>query len=98
MLAIVFACKKFRYLIYGQNSVKIHSDHQPLVSMMKKDIHKIPNNRLRRLRVKLLIYNVNVEYLPGKLMYVADFLSRNYISRSEESLEVRFIILNILRF
>jgi len=63
MLAIVFACTKFHYLIYGQQSVKIYSDHQPLVSVMKKEIHKIPNNRLRRLRVKLLVYNVNVEYL-----------------------------------
>jgi len=54
---------------------------------MRKEIHKIPNNRLRRLRVKLLIYNVNVEYLPGKRMYIADFLSRNYIKRSEKSEE-----------
>lgn len=54
---------------------------------MKKDIHKISNKRLRRLRVKLLIYNVNVEYLPSKLMYVADFQSINYISRSEKSEE-----------
>jgi len=29
MLAIVFACTKFHYLIHGQQSVKIHSDHQP---------------------------------------------------------------------
>jgi len=54
---------------------------------MRKEIYKIPNNRLRRLRVKLLIYNVNVEYLPGKLMYVADFLRRNYIKRNEKSEE-----------
>lgn len=87
MLAIVFACNKFHYLIFGQSSVKIYSDHQPLVSVMKKDIHKIPNYRLRRLRVKLLTYNVVVEYLPGKIMYVADFLSRNYIQRNEKSEE-----------
>lgn len=52
---------------------------------MKKDIHKIPNNRFKRLRVKLLIYNVNVEFLPHKLMYVADFFSRHFIKRSEKS-------------
>jgi len=41
---------------------------------MKKEINKIPNNRLRRLRVKLLIYNIHLEYLPEKYnMYVTDF-------------------------
>jgi len=51
---------------------------------MKEETHKIPNNRLR-LRVKLLVYNVNFEYLPVELVYVADFLRRNYIKRSEKA-------------
>lgn len=55
---------------------------------MKKEINKIPNNRLRRLRVKLLAYNIDLSYLPGKYMYVADFFSRNFIQRNEESEEV----------
>jgi len=63
MFAIVFVCNKFNYLIYGQSSIKIYSDHQPLVSIMRKDIHKIPNYRLRRLRVKLLIYNIIMSML-----------------------------------
>lgn len=73
MVAIVFACTKFHYLIYGQDSIKVNTDHQPSVSIMKKEIHKIPNNRLRRLRLKLLLYNVDVQFLPGKYMYVADY-------------------------
>lgn len=52
---------------------------------MKKDVHKIPNNRLRKLRVKLLTYDVVVKYIPGKKMYAADLLSRNYIIRHEIS-------------
>lgn len=31
------------------------------------------------------MYKVDVQYLPGKYMYVADFLSRNYITRDEKS-------------
>jgi len=46
---------------------------------MKKDIHKIPNNRLKRLRLKLLIYEIVLQYLPGRYMYIADLLSRNFI-------------------
>jgi len=60
MLGIVFACKKFHKLIYGQRIVEIFTDHQPLISVMKKEINKIPNNRLKRMRLKLLIYNRDV--------------------------------------
>jgi len=39
------------------------------------------------MRVKLLTYNVNVQYLPGRQMYVADFLCRNYMKRVEKTEE-----------
>lgn len=83
MLGMVFACKKFHKLIYGQDIIKIFTDHQPLISIMKKEINKIPNNRLRRMRLKLMNYNTDVEYCPGKYMYIADLLSRNYVQRAE---------------
>ncbi|RYE25774.1 MAG: hypothetical protein EOP45_04445 [Sphingobacteriaceae bacterium] len=77
MLAVVFACKKFHHYIYGR-SITIRSDHKPLVSVMKKDIHKIPNARLQRMRLSLLKYRVNLVYVPGKELYIADLLSRYY--------------------
>ncbi|KAL4098106.1 hypothetical protein QTP88_022775 [Uroleucon formosanum] len=83
MLGIVFACKKFHKLIYGQSIVEIFTDHQPLISVMRKEINKIPNNRLKKMRLKLLIYNTDVKYCPDKHMYIADLLSRNYIQRVE---------------
>lgn len=36
LLAIVFACHKFHYFIYGRK-VTVRSDHEPLVSIMRKD-------------------------------------------------------------
>jgi len=51
-LAIKFAVKKFHYYIYGHNEVKIYTDHQPLVSIAKKNLEKIENNRLKRLKLK----------------------------------------------
>jgi len=83
MLGMVFACKKFHILIYGQDVIKISTDHQPLITVMKKEINKILNNRLRRMRLKLLIYNTDVKYFPGKYMYIVDLLSRNHIQRTE---------------
>ncbi|XP_050533909.1 uncharacterized protein K02A2.6-like [Daktulosphaira vitifoliae] len=80
MLAISFACTKFHSLIYGRK-VTVFTDHQPLVSIMLKELNKIPNNRIRRLRMKCMLYDIKVKYLPGREMYVADLLSRNYIKR-----------------
>jgi len=92
MIAIVFACTKFHYLIYGQDRIKVNTDHQPLVSVMKKEIHKIPNNRLWKLRLKLLLYNIDVRYLPGKYMYVTDYLSRNYVKREDKGYELSDVV------
>ncbi|KAJ8892360.1 hypothetical protein PR048_004940 [Dryococelus australis] len=35
-LAIFTACKKFNYYIYGRHTI-IHTHHQPLVALMRKD-------------------------------------------------------------
>ena len=78
MLAIVFSVLKFHRMIYGR-SVKIITDHKPLVSIFLKDICKINSHRLQRLRLKTIQYDLNVEYQPGKYLLVADLLSRNYI-------------------
>ena len=79
MLALSFASEKFKTFIYGMPNVKYQTDHQPLVSIFKKPVHQITNNRLKKLRLKMMIFNPEVEYLPGKYMFLADLLSRNYI-------------------
>lgn len=55
MFAFSFACSKFHSLIY-RKKIKIFTDHQPLVSIMLKGVHKIPNNRSKRLRLKCLLW------------------------------------------
>lgn len=72
LLAVTFAFTKFHNFVYGHNEVTCFTDHSPLTSIVKKDISKIQNNRLRRLRLKLLPYKFELKYLPGKLMVVAD--------------------------
>jgi len=32
------------------------------------------------MKLKLLIYDLEINYLPGKEMHIADLLSRNYIN------------------
>lgn len=79
MLALVYAAEKFERFIYGMPKVLFQTDHQPLVSIFKKALHTITNNRLKKMRLKMLKYQPKVEYLPGKEMYLADLLSRDYL-------------------
>jgi len=54
LLAITFAVKKFHFYIFDHKEVKIYTDHQPLVSIVNKNIVKVENNRLKRLKLKLI--------------------------------------------
>ena len=72
-LAIVWALRHFRDLIYGY-SVTVYTDHKAV-----KDLFKGRNltGRLARWMVILEDYHPTIEYLPGKLNVVADALSRS---------------------
>lgn len=81
MLGICFSLNKFHHFIYGRKIV-VKTDHKPLVAICEKDFYKV-SNRLQRLKLKLLRYNIKVEYLPGKLMIIADLLSRSFLKNDE---------------
>lgn len=78
LLSIVYGVTKFHNFVYGYD-VDVITDHKPLIPIMNKPICKIGSTRLQRFRLKLLKYSLNVKYLPGKFMYVADNLSRSYL-------------------
>lgn len=63
--------------MYGRKIV-VETDHKPLESIVNKDINKI-SCRLQRMVLKLLKYDIEVRYVPGHKMFVADYLSRLYI-------------------
>lgn len=75
MLSILFACTKFHYYTYGRQ-IKVINDHKPLLGIMKKDIHKIPSAKLQRMKLKLLNYDIKLEFAPGNTIHLADYLSR----------------------
>lgn len=76
MLAIVFGCMKFHQYIYGHECVTVESDHKPLESIFKKPLNETPV-RLQRMLLRLQKYNLNIKYIPGRFMYIADTLSRS---------------------
>ncbi|XP_063242528.1 uncharacterized protein K02A2.6-like [Bacillus rossius redtenbacheri] len=49
------------------------------------DPNKKLSIQLQRMKIRLLRYTLSVEYLPGKLMHVADLLSRAYLPEVEHA-------------
>lgn len=86
LLSICFTLNKFHNFIYGRK-IKIKTDHKPLVTICSKYFYKV-TARIQRLKLKLLKYNYTIEYLPGKLMYIADLLSRSFIKTADNVTEV----------
>ena len=77
LFAIVGSYHKFDQYIYGRDGVLVDSDHEPLQAVFKKPIHQSPK-RLQRMRMVLQNYSLNIRYKKGRLMFIADALSRSY--------------------
>lgn len=89
LLAITFACNKFHHYIYGR-PITVQTDHKPLVNICKKELDKIYCTRLQRMKLKLIKYNLNVVYVPGKFLHIADLLSRSYLKTEMNNEEEDF--------
>ena len=72
-LAIVWALRHFRDLIYGYD-ITVYTDHKAIKGLFKG---KNLSGRLARWLVILEDYQPKIEYVPGKFQVVADALSRS---------------------
>uniref|UniRef100_A0A671XRU6 ribonuclease H n=1 Tax=Sparus aurata TaxID=8175 RepID=A0A671XRU6_SPAAU len=96
-LAIVFGMEKFHQYTYGR-PVNVQSDHKPLENIIKKPLWNAPK-RLQRMLLRLQKYDLNVTYVPGRDMLLADTLSRAYLRDSykgQRDLEVE--VVNMVAF
>ena len=82
MLAIVFACKKCIQYIYGKPNIIIHTDHKPLIRIIKKPLNDI-STRLQKMRLRLQQYDIKLECISGKDIKIADTLSRDLQRKKE---------------
>lgn len=82
LLAIVFAAEHFHQFIYGQ-AIIVESDHKPLETIFKKPLHKA-SPRLQLMMLRLLRYNLSVQYTAGSKLLIADTLSRAYLTKETE--------------
>ena len=66
--------------------IHVETDHKPLESIFKKEIHMAPK-RLQRMRLRLQKYPLEVRYKKGSEMYVADTLSRAYNTETKRDID-----------
>ncbi|XP_072152554.1 uncharacterized protein [Bemisia tabaci] len=76
--AIIAALEKFYQFTYGRD-VTVECDHKPISYLVHKDICKIKSQRLKKFRQRLYNFKVKIIFKPGRKMYIADLLSRQYL-------------------
>ena len=74
MLAVMYAVERFHNYTFGRQ-VKIHTDHEPLQHIFRKQISAAPP-RLQRMLLRLTTYELDVKYVSAKHVLLADGLSR----------------------
>ena len=82
-LAVVCAAEKCQHYVYGRE-VEVRFDHKPMEKITRKSIHKA-SPRIQAMLLRLMKYNLYVNYKPCPTMYIADTLSRAYVDGEHES-------------
>ena len=90
LLAIVFACQHFDAYILGRQTVHVEMDHKPLVSIVKKPLHKAPS-WLQTMLLKLQRYSLTIKEstclwrtLTVVPAYLPATISNNFVNSLEE--------------
>ena len=81
LLAIVYGCTRFHQYVYGKK-VRVETDHKSLEPLFKKPLFQALQ-RLQLVILRLQRYDLQVEYEPGKNLYIPDTLSRAPEGKSE---------------
>ena len=71
-LAIVWAIKKAKFYLWGMPHFDVIKDHRPLMGVFSKSPVQFNNHRLARIREKVVDFNFDIMWRPGK----EDALSR----------------------
>lgn len=73
LLALVYACSKFRYFIHGRKVI-VHTDHKALIYLNQ---YRLLHGRITRWVLALQGYELDIRYAPPNQQVVADTLSRS---------------------
>ena len=77
-LAVAWALDHAKMFVLGCNRLTISTDHKPLLGILKdRSLSTITNQRIMNIKQKILPFNFQVTYNPGKWHRAPDALSRN---------------------
>ena len=76
-LAISWAILKCNFFLKGMQHFEVCTDHRPLLCTFSKPWSRIDNQRIVRLREKVLDYDFSITWVAGKDNIIADALSRS---------------------
>ena len=74
MLPVVHGLEKFHYYVYGKG-ITVETDHKPLEPIFKKHLPTAPPC-IARMMLSIQKYDVDIKYVQGKNVPLADALSR----------------------
>ena len=87
--AIAWALQKCRMFVMGCNNLIVVTDHAPLLGIFgDRDLSKITNPRLFKLKEKTMLFRFSIQHCPGKWHRGSDALSRNVPSAARALFEV----------
>ena len=76
--AIAWALNKCRMYVIGCPNLLVVTDHAPLLGIFgNRDLNKISNPRLFKLKEKILPFRFTIQHCPGKWHRGSDAMSRN---------------------
>ena len=84
LLGVVWSIGYFKNDLYGKH-ITVITNHRALLSIMKENrLNKSYNSRLTRWVDRLLLFQFDIEHLPGAKMGLVDYLSRHPSQKAEK--------------
>lgn len=78
LLAVTSAAEHFHHYIYGRE-VEVENEHKPLETIIRKPLQNA-SPRIQHMLLRRLRYKLNLKYVPGTKVCIADMLSRAHPS------------------
>ena len=83
--ALIEGLEKTAYFTLGCANLTVGTDHKPLIPIINgTDLSTVKTPRQHRLRERLLRWNLNAQYIPGKLLGGTDALSRYGVREADD--------------
>ena len=93
-MVVVHCCKKLHNYIFGKE-ICVEGDNKPLLAIFQKPLLSAPM-RLQSLLLRLQLYDIKLEYKPGKEVLIADVLSRANLPGATPDIE--FAAVNMVNY